>query len=276
MSVTEDTIQITISAPSSSNTLVLTSPVVKNQIVVSHNDITSDERAKLSGIEALAEVNVQADWTASSGDAFIQNKPTSVTYFSDVSSAGSGAIITGAERTKLVGIEAGADVTDATNVLASGAVMTTGNQTIAGNKTFTSPIFASASALVQGGITVLGQATLQGLTSAGLSTFTAATFQNLITVNEIKFSGGGNSIIRPGLTSEGATAPSDLEIRSNGNITLALDYDADETSQAFIVKDGAGAELFKVSEGGLIKVNNAYTFPTSDGTSGQVLTKVLA
>jgi hypothetical protein len=58
MSVTEDTIQITISAPSSSNTLVLTSPVVKNQIVVSHNDITSDERAKLSGIEAGAEVNV--------------------------------------------------------------------------------------------------------------------------------------------------------------------------------------------------------------------------
>ena len=64
MSVTEDTIQITISAPSSSNTLVLTSPVVKNQIVVSHNDITSDERAKLSGIEAGAT----ADQAITAGD----------------------------------------------------------------------------------------------------------------------------------------------------------------------------------------------------------------
>ena len=34
----------------------------------------------------------------------------------------------------------GADVTDATNVLAAGAVMTTGDQTIAGIKTFSSTI----------------------------------------------------------------------------------------------------------------------------------------
>ena len=45
--------------------------------------------------------------------------------------------ITADERIKLAGIEASADVTDATNVLAAGAVMTTGNQSIAGTKTFT-------------------------------------------------------------------------------------------------------------------------------------------
>lgn len=45
---------------------------------------------------------------------------------------------TSTEATKLSGIEAGADVTDATNVLAAGAVMTTGDQSIAGIKTFTS------------------------------------------------------------------------------------------------------------------------------------------
>jgi len=48
-----------------------------------------------------------------------------VTTHSDVSSAGSGAIVTGAERTKLTGIEEAADVTDATNVAAAGAVMET-------------------------------------------------------------------------------------------------------------------------------------------------------
>jgi len=41
---------------------------------------------------------------------------------------------------KLDGIEAGADVTDAINVLAAGAVMTTGNQSISGVKTFSDQV----------------------------------------------------------------------------------------------------------------------------------------
>ena len=41
---------------------------------------------------------------------------------------------------KLEGIEASADVTDATNVLAAGAVMTTGDQSVAGNKTFSNDV----------------------------------------------------------------------------------------------------------------------------------------
>lgn len=47
----------------------------------------------------------------------------SVTSHNDVTDAGSGAIITTSERNKLSGIEALADVTDATNVEAAGAVM---------------------------------------------------------------------------------------------------------------------------------------------------------
>jgi hypothetical protein len=38
--------------------------------------ITSSEITKLSGIQAGAEVNVNADWDATSGDAQIMNKPT--------------------------------------------------------------------------------------------------------------------------------------------------------------------------------------------------------
>ena len=44
----------------------------------------------------------------------------------------SGEIITSAERSKLSAIETLADVTDATNVAAAGAVMDTGNEIIAG------------------------------------------------------------------------------------------------------------------------------------------------
>lgn len=40
------------------------------------NNYTSEEKTKLSNIEAGAEVNVNADWNAISGDALILNKPT--------------------------------------------------------------------------------------------------------------------------------------------------------------------------------------------------------
>ncbi len=69
---------------------------------------------------------------------------------SDVTDAGSGAIITNAERTKLTNIETSADVTDATNVLAAGAVMTTGDQTVAGEKTFTSNLDVTGDTSVKG------------------------------------------------------------------------------------------------------------------------------
>ena len=43
---------------------------------LSTNDYTTDEKNKLAGIATGAEVNVQSDWNATSGDAFIKNKPT--------------------------------------------------------------------------------------------------------------------------------------------------------------------------------------------------------
>jgi len=54
-----------------------------------------------------------------------------VTTHSDVSNAGSGIIISASERTKLNGIETLADVTDATNVEAAGAVMESDTTTAA-------------------------------------------------------------------------------------------------------------------------------------------------
>lgn len=43
---------------------------------LSTNDFTTTEKEKLAGIAAGAEVNVQSDWSATSGDAFIKNKPS--------------------------------------------------------------------------------------------------------------------------------------------------------------------------------------------------------
>lgn len=46
---------------------------------LSTNDYTTAEKDKLAGIETGAEVNVNADWNATSGDAQILNKPTIIT-----------------------------------------------------------------------------------------------------------------------------------------------------------------------------------------------------
>lgn len=45
---------------------------------LSTNDYTTEEKNKLANIAAGAQVNVQSDWNASSGDAAILNKPTTL------------------------------------------------------------------------------------------------------------------------------------------------------------------------------------------------------
>ena len=74
--------------------------------------MTDEDKTKLDGIEASADVTDSANVTTALGSI-------SVAAHSDVTSAGSGAIITTAERSKLSGIEANADVTDTTNVKAA-------------------------------------------------------------------------------------------------------------------------------------------------------------
>ena len=161
--------------------------------------ITNDERTKLSGIETAADVTDATNVAAAgavmnSGDQTIAGTKTfsstidgsingnaatvtngvyttsSVTDLNDVTSAGSGSIITSDERTKLSGIETGADVTDATNVSAAGAVMNSGNETIAGTKTFSSTIDGS----------INGNAA------------TATTLANVRTINGVSFDGSAN------------------------------------------------------------------------------------
>ena len=121
---------------------------------LSTEDFTTALLTKLNGIAASAEVNVQSNWgEANTGsDAFIQNKPSdltnltihSVTELNDVTSAGSGAVITSAERTKLGGIEDSADVTDTANVTTAGALMDSEVTNLAQVKAFDTADYATA------------------------------------------------------------------------------------------------------------------------------------
>jgi major membrane immunogen (membrane-anchored lipoprotein) len=94
---------------------------------LSTNDFTNTLKTKLDGIQDGAEVNVNADWNATSGDARILNKPTipsiaglaTITYV-DTQDALKVDKVTGkglstndyttAEKNKLAGIQAGAEV----------------------------------------------------------------------------------------------------------------------------------------------------------------------
>jgi hypothetical protein len=78
--------------------------------IAATNEFTTAEKTKLSGIEAGAEVNVQANWSQSdsSADDYIKNKPTNLVQ--DASYVHTDNNFTTAEKNKLSGIAAGAEV----------------------------------------------------------------------------------------------------------------------------------------------------------------------
>lgn len=59
---------------------------------LSTNDYTTTEKNKLAGIAAGAEVNVNADWNASSGDAQILNKPSIPSSAADIGAVATSAV----------------------------------------------------------------------------------------------------------------------------------------------------------------------------------------
>lgn len=66
--------------------------------------MSAADKAKLDGIEAGAEANVQSDWnqTDTTADDYIKNKPTNATQSAD-------GFMSSADKTKLDGIETGAE-----------------------------------------------------------------------------------------------------------------------------------------------------------------------
>jgi hypothetical protein len=137
------------------NAATVTNGVYTTSSVTALNDVTSAgsgeimtgaERTKLTGIEALADVTDATNVTAAG--ALMDSELTDLAGVKTVTIStlqvkpSEGAFVDG-DKTKLNGIEALADVTDAANVAAAGAVMNTGSETILGVKTFASTIGGS-------------------------------------------------------------------------------------------------------------------------------------
>jgi hypothetical protein len=83
---------------------------------------TTTEANKLSGIEAGAEVNVNADWNSSSGDSQILNKPTIPTKTSDLINDGADDTSTYVEFNDLAPVATSNDYNDLDNLPNSGDI----------------------------------------------------------------------------------------------------------------------------------------------------------
>jgi hypothetical protein len=65
-------------------------------------------------------------------------------------------------------------------------------------------------------------------------------------------------------------------ISSNSDLTILLDTNNNDSAAGLTIKKNTatkagGAELFKISESGVITINNSYTLPNNDGSQGQAL-----
>lgn len=80
--ITNKTVNITVPTKTSDLTNDSNFAVDANY-VHTDNNFTTTLKNKLNGIAAGAEVNVNADWNASTGDAQILNKPTTVSSFTN-------------------------------------------------------------------------------------------------------------------------------------------------------------------------------------------------
>jgi hypothetical protein len=152
-------------------------------------------------------------------------------------------------------------------------VYITGAQTITGSKTFSGTTTLSGANIISGPTFLTGALTStnsvslnNGMTVTG-TTNLGATNATSLSVASISFLSGSSTIS----TIAGAS-PEDLEIRSDGNAIIKLDYDDDQSNQKFKVVNSADAVRFSVDEDGTVTVNSAFSFPISDGTTGQVMT----
>ena len=160
----------------------------------------------------------------------------------------------------------------------------------------------TGSVSVTGNLSAVGNLSCDDILAGGDVSVTGVISADSATLTVLNFTGGGTTTIGP--NNALPTDPADLEIRTNGNCDVVLDYDNDESSQAFRVKDGAGNVMFSVDEDGISVANGTsstgavlrlgeatangtnyvavqapaslaadttYTLPTADGTSGQVL-----
>jgi hypothetical protein len=259
---------VQIALPSSSGTLARTADL--------YSDSDADARIAAASIDDLSDVDTTTT-TPTNGDVLTWDNSASKW----VPDAGGGAGGGGSDSFNTIQVSGQSDVVadsgNDTLILAAGTniVITTNattdtitfatstSPTFSGTATITGIALGSTGLLGTGSIQTTGSLGTLGsgnLSIAGTSSFAGdATFSSNLYAAGVQFVGNGTNTIGPSNT--GGTQD-DLQIESNGNVTIILDDDDDETGQAFIVKNGAGAVIFQVDEDGISSGLFTTTTPT--------------
>lgn len=169
---------------------------------LSTNDYTTTEKNKLAGIAAGAEVNVNADWNATSGDAQILNKPT----IPSIAGLATTSYVDSQDATKQDVLVSGTNIKtiNGTTVLGSGDITIGGSGVT--NVTGTSPISSSGGTTPAISIANASTSTTGALTSTDWNTFNGkqaplVSGTNIKTVNSTSVLGSGDIAVQPTLVS---------------------------------------------------------------------------
>ena len=137
--------------------------------------------------------------------------------------------------------------------LSDGSNVTTldGTQTITGNKTFSGATVLNL--LASNGAVINGSASATSLSVSGTASVNSLEATTSIQAQSLTLISQSNSASEI-VTVESGLTPSDLHLKSNGNVKLFLDQDNNESGQKFIVANNAGTEKFSVQEDGTVTV----------------------
>lgn len=219
----------------------------------------SADSSKLAGIAAGAEVNVNADWNATTGDALILNKPTIPTATSQLTN--DSGFVTSAGITDVVQdttpqLGGNLDL-NGSDITGTGDINITGS--ITSSTSLSTAILLTSAGISNSGTLSSGDTTINGTLSSG-----AITSSGTIRSAGLSFVGSGTTTIEP--VSSGVAFPDDLEISSNGNVTIVLDDDDNETDQHFRIQSGDGTLIWQVNESGVTSGLLTTVTPTFSGT----------
>ena len=273
---------ITIGASGSSSNSSETIAVAGQSSVVA--DSGTDTLTLVAGTGITLTTDAGAD------SVTITNSVTAPNTFGTIEVSGQSAVVADSTTDTLTLAAANTNVVITTNATTDTVTFGLGTDIV------------TSSVSVSGNLTAIGNVVCDDILAGGDVNVTGVISADSATLVTLNFTGGGTTSIGP--NNALPTDPADLEIRTNGNCDVVLDYDDNESSQAFRVKDGDGNIMFSIDEDGIsvangtastgavlrlgeatangtnyvavqaaasLAANTTYTLPTADGTSGQLL-----
>ena len=284
---------ITITTNATTDTVTITNSATGanafgNVAVSGQNTVAADSTNDTLTLVAGTGISITTDDV--NDNITITNSVTAPNTFGTIEVSGQSAVVADSTTDTLTLAAANSNVVITTNATTDTITFGLGTDIITGSVTVT------------GALSAVGNVSCDDVVAGGDITASGVISANSATLTALHFTGGGTTTIGP--NNALPTDPSDLEIRTNGNCDVVLDYDDNESSQAFRVKDGDGNVMFAVDEDGIsvangtastgavlrlgeatangtnyvavqapasLAANTTYTLPTADGTNGQVL-----